>query len=250
MAKETQELTLSENRLDFVPAWANSQADIEVASSVSSMAFYVQSHAVYTEMGARNAEEVYGAIEKKLVETISGAHTKSVVNRLKKINGICYDAFKLGLRIDGNLSTFQNVEDIVSFANRITEATRDGSKVTQIKGETKKLVSRSVVLTALTKAINSTYKEVCQAANPPVEQLSDAHYKQYNNLLSDKMSALRHEYVIVADLAKQFDRLMKLAGDLHDKLSPDQLASLIATLQTPKAPANEVEEPETEKASA
>ena len=252
MAKSTPEVVVSTmtEKVAFVSQWANSHADIEVASSVSSMSFYVASHALYTEMGAKNAEEAYLAIEKEIVSTVAEAHTKSVVNRLKKINSICYDAYKLGLKIDGTLTTFQNLEDITGFANRITEATKDGSKITHVKGEIKKLVSRGVVLSALTKAINSTYREVCEASNPQVEQLTDAHYKVYNNVLSDKMSELKHSYLIEADLEKQFDRLLKMADDLHDRLSQDQIMAIIAKLQAPKKAVNVAEETDTEEVSA
>lgn len=227
----------------------NNVADAEVNSSNKSMDFYVLAHGLYTSGGAKNAEHTFGVIEALIATSLKDGHTKAVVNRVKKINGITYSAYKHGVKIPAELSTFQNIESAVRYIEQMQKAAAQGLTIIHKKPSGNKPVKVSIVIAAMTKAVNQTYKTVCDLTG--AKNLTGQHYRQYNDLLTDNISHVKHTYVTERDEESKFALLAKSLSESMETMTPTHKAQLLAILNgtAPQVANTEAEAPESEKAS-
>jgi len=210
------------------------------AVDVSSMTFYREAKAIYTSYGQKNAEEAHDKVANLIAEVLGEAHTKSVVNRAKKINGIVYDAYKNSVKIVDVLTTFGNIESVTKFIGQMDKAAKEGEKIFFESDEGRKVVEARLAKAAMTKAVNDVSKKLMKSLK--VDTLTDKHYRLYNDTLTEAISDVKHKYTTERTEEAKFASMLKSLEDIAATLSPEQRARIMAAVEVAEA---KIQEPKT-----
>ena len=243
VSTETTEISLlSEDVKTAGIALLNNLADALVAVDTSSIKFFVWAKSVYTANGANNSEVSFGEVEKLIGATLNEVHVKSIVNRVKKINGIVYEAYKNGLKFDVEIVTFGNIETSTSFITSRTKAVVEGNPIFKKVDGKLTPTTLKIAKSAMTKAVNKAYKDTCKANG--VKSLNGSHHRHYNNLMTDLMSDVVSMYVTEKDEDAKFEALTKSIEAFLESCTPEHRKSLEAKFSKEVA-VNNTPEPET-----
>jgi len=240
-AIETETTLITDENTVIGTGILNELADNLVAVDTSSIKFFKWAKQVYTDGGSKNSEASFAEVEKLIAKTLSDVHVKSIVNRVKKINGIVYDVYKNGLMFEVDLVTFGNIESATQFITSRTKAVTEGNPI--FKKVDGKLTPTTLKIAkgAMTKAVNKAYKETCKANG--VKKLVASHHRQYNNLLTDLVDDVTKMYVTEKDEEAKFEALNKMIEAFlegctveHRKALEAKFSKEVAVNTTEKAP--------------
>ena len=213
-------------------------AEKTMAVDNSSMAFFHKAKEIYTVSGKKQAEDSFTAINTLISAVCSKDYTKSVVNRLKKVNGIVYDIYKNDVKAVATLTTFGNLEEISSYISKMSKASANGEKLWHTpEGGVKKVIDLSTAKGAMTRAVSAVSTRLMKTLK--VKALDNSHYKMYNDALTDAISEIVKTYTNEKTEQMLFEAIEKSIKASVGTMSKEHRDALKLLLEVAEVPAME-----------